>query len=264
MMVTVAAIQMKSNRPNVNQNRIAMEKKIREASAAGAQIICFPELSYSSYHLTTEQFFAIAEPSNGNFVQWLQALAKELNVVIVGSFPEIKSGNLFISAVVINRSGTVLGLHRKSFLWGKERETFTAGPYMYRVFQTDFCKIGVLICYDIEFAEPARLLALQGVDLILAPSVWSKEAEIRWDVQLPARALDNTCFILGVNTVGEGACGKSKLVHPTGKVLAEASKSNEDILKVPIDISECTKARKQIPYLDDFPKKLTPGGYTEN
>lgn len=117
-----------------------------------------------------------------------------------------------------------------------------------------------MICYDIEFPEPARILALKGAELIFVPSVWSFQAEKRWDIQLPARALDNTVFIFGVNTYGNNACGKSKLIDPNGSILLEAPKDSEKILYQDIDFEQILKTRKKIPYLSEFPSQFIPGG----
>ncbi|AZV43321.1 hypothetical protein BAOM_2712 [Peribacillus asahii] len=143
-------------------------------------------------------------------------------------------------------------------MWGREKEIFTPGDRAYNAIDTSKGKIGVLICADIEFPEPSRILALQGVELIIVPSVWSYGAETRWDIQLPARALDNTVYILGVNTVNEGSCGKSKLVAPNGEVLCEASTTEQSILIHDVDFSIIPDVRKEVPYLDDLDKKLWP------
>jgi len=96
--------------------------------------------------------------------------------------------------------------------------------------------------------------------MIVCPSVWSVASSHRWDIQLPARALDNTVFIFGVNNVGSNSCGKSKLVSPLGDVLVEASESKEEILIHIVDDEMLKWAREEVPYLNDFKSKLTPGG----
>ena len=147
--------------------------------------------------------------------------------------------------------------------YGDERAKFLKkGEIKYPIFETEQAKIGVLICYEMEFPEPSRLLALEGVELIICPSVWSVSASRRWDIQLPARALDNTVFILGVNTVGNNSCGKSKLVGPMGDILAEASDAREEVLLRAVDIQSLYWARDENRYLEDYRTKLTPGGST--
>ena len=117
---------------------------------------------------------------------------------MVVPFAERANHRLYIAAAVIEQNGALIGVYRKYFLWGREKHIFTPGEREYPVFQTSVGKLGVLICYDAEFPEPSRLISLQQADLIVVPAVWSVQAERRWDIQLPARALDNTVFVMGV------------------------------------------------------------------
>ena len=112
--------------------------------------------------------------------------------------------------------------------------------------------------YTVEFPEPSRVLALKGAQLLLVPSVWSLPALNRWQIQLPARALDNTVFVAGINNVGEGACGHSKVVQPDGAVLTEASEDKEEVLLCEIDFDKISEVRDRIPYLKEYDQKLAP------
>lgn len=161
---------------------------------------------------------------------------------------------------MIEADGSIIASYEKSFLWGREQRYFTPGKREYHCFQSSVGTLGVLICYDIEFPEPSRLLAFDGAQLIVVPSVWGIGAQNRWDIQLPARALDNTVFIAGTNNVGEGACGKSKIVSPNGAVLAEASDHLEEVVIYDIDFDQIQEVRSTIPYLEEFDKDLMPGG----
>ena len=129
---------------------------------------------------------------------------------------------------------------------------------MYEPLETSVGKIGTLICYDIEFPEPSRILALKGAEIILVPSVWSIPAMNRWHIQLPARALDDTVFVMGINNIEEGAGGCSKVVSPMGEVLAQASDSSEEVLVCEIDMDEIARVREKIPYLKEYDKNLVP------
>lgn len=137
-------------------------------------------------------------------------------------------------------------------MWGDEKEAFRPGEKEYTVYVTSVGRVGVLICYDAEFPEPARILALKNAEIIAVPSVWSTKAERRWDIQLPARALDNQVYVLGVNASGKNLCGKSKLISPFGKITGEAPRSEEHILYGKINKEEIKQAREEIPYLKDY------------
>lgn len=262
-MLNVAAIQMKSKMGDVHHNQQKAVQLIRDAAAEGARLICLPELWITGYHLSPEEFQQLAEPANGVTLRLFQALAKELEVVLIISFPERDEEDLFISCAVIDTDGQICGIYRKTMLWSHEQSIFNRGAYDYTVFPTAVGRIGILICYDIEFPEPARLLTLQNLDMIIVPAVWSFNGEPRWDIQLPARALDNSCFVMGVNTVGNGACGKSKVIDPLGKVLEEASTTEEEIVYTTIHYEELNRAREEIPYLKEYPLELTPGGMSQ-
>lgn len=192
-----------------------------------------------------------------------RALAQKLEVVMVVPFAERANHRLYIAAAVIEQNGALIGVYRKSFLWGREKHIFTPGEREYPVFQTSVGKLGVLICYDAEFPEPSRLISLQQADLIVVPAVWSVQAERRWDIQLPARALDNTVFVMGVNAVGGNSCGKSKFVRPDGIVLTEAPRSKEAVLICEMDSAVTTEVRGSIPYLKDYDFTVIPGRYGE-
>ncbi|MFY0543590.1 nitrilase-related carbon-nitrogen hydrolase [Brevibacillus sp. H7] len=261
-MFKVAAVQMN---PISGQTETNLQQAIlmaEQAAQEGANLIVLPELWKTGYHLKKDEFEQLAETPNGETVRLFQELARKWSTVIVLPFAEKEEDRLYISLAVIEQTGELAATYRKSFVWGKEKNSFLPGERVYNVISTSLGKIGVLICYDIEFPEPARLLALQGAELIVVPSVWSFGAETRWDIQLPARALDNTVFILGVNTVGEGSCGKSKLVAPNGEVLCEAPREEACVLLHDIDPSLILQTRAYIPYLADYDETLIPGGQT--
>ncbi len=261
-MFQIAAIQMT---PILNDVEANLKRGIQFMSQVSdnADMIVFPELWTTGYYLSKEAFTTLAETTDGPTIQKLRNEACKRNVIIISSFAEKdEEGRLFISAAIIDQSGTLLGVLRKSLLWGRENEIFTMGEIKYPIIETKYVKIGVLICYEMEFPEPSRLLALEGAELIVCPSVWSVAASRRWDIQLPARALDNTIFIMGINSVGNNSCGKSKLVGPMGDILAEASDSREEVLLRAVDIQSLYWARDENRYLEDYRSKLTPGGQT--
>ena len=261
-MFQVAAIQITPILGDIQAN---LKRGIQFMRQLGqeADLIVFPELWTTGYYLSKQAFQQLAETRDGPSINQLREEARRSKALVISSFAEKDSENqLFISAAIIDQNGEILGVVRKSLLWGRESEIFKMGEIKYPIFETEWAKIGVLICYEMEFPEPSRLLALEDVELIICPSVWSVSASRRWDIQLPARALDNTVFILGVNTVGNNSCGKSKLVGPMGDILAEASDAREEVLLRAVDIQSLYWARDENRYLEDYRTKLTPGGST--
>ncbi|MFJ8236742.1 nitrilase-related carbon-nitrogen hydrolase [Ureibacillus sp. NPDC094379] len=255
----VAAIQMISKSGAIDENKLKGEKLVLEAIEKGAQLIVLPELWSSGYHLQKLEFLKLQQQTV-EIVDAFRGIAKEYGVVLIVPFIDKKDEDIFIALAVIESDGEILKVYHKSFVWGKEQLSFTDGIREYEPIQTSVGKLGMLICYDIEFPEPSRILALRGAELIIVPSVWSFGAETRWDIQLPARALDNTVFVLGVNTVGEGSCGKTKLIDPHGDLIYESSRTEEEILFCDIDFNKIKEVRERIPYLKEYDYTLVPGG----
>ncbi|SDZ00499.1 nitrilase-related carbon-nitrogen hydrolase [Tindallia californiensis] len=249
----IAAIQMKSVMKETKHNLDKAIDLIEKAARDGAELICLPELFYQGYHLTQQEFFQTAEYPDGVMYQELAKVAKEKQLHIVAPYAEKTHmpGVIYNSAILVNDQGQLQGNMRKVYLWGEESTKFRAGDH-YPVYETPLGKIGIMICYDIEFPEPPRIQALKGAELILAPSVWSLTGEPRWDIDLPAAALYNGLFTMGVNTIDNGACGKSKVVNPKGIVVNEAPKDKETILITDINRKDIYQARADIPYLKDF------------
>ncbi|ABR48240.1 Nitrilase/cyanide hydratase and apolipoprotein N-acyltransferase [Alkaliphilus metalliredigens QYMF] len=260
-MFQVAGIQMTPIMNDVEANLKRGQHFIQQAAAQEVDLIVLPELWTTGYYLSKESFKQLAEHKDGRTVTLMQDQALRSNASIICPFVEItEDKKLYIAAAVIDHRGELRGTVHKSLLWGREQQIFEEGNIEYPVFDTKIGKVGILICYEMEFPETSRLLALQGVEMIVCPSVWSLSASHRWDIQLPARALDNTVYVFGVNTVGNNSCGKSKLVSPLGDVLAEASDRKEELLIRAIDKEALDWARETVPYLHDYEKKLTPGG----
>lgn len=257
--MTVGIVQLHSIPKATHENVRKGVALFCEAAAKGARLVVFPELWTCGYYLETPDFLKAASLTP-QVLETFRGLSREHGVVTILPVPQKKDGGLYIGLYVIESNGEVLAEYQKSFLWGREQRRFVQGKRAYTPVETSLGTIGVLICYDIEFPEPARLLALRGAQVIFVPSVWSLPAQNRWNIQLPARALDNTVFVVGVNAVGEGACGQSKAVSPMGDVLAQAPAEKEQVLFADLDLALIGQVRENIPYLKEYDPALTPGG----
>lgn len=253
--VKVAAIQMESIVGSKEANINKAEQLIRKAAQEGAKLICLPELFLTGYTLSTDQFCKLAEEADGPMGKYFCELTAELGIFLIVPFPELSGNDLYNSALLIS-NGEIKGVHRKVYLWGNsEKRIFKPGNGFQPV-HSKWGNIGILICADAEYPEPSRILATKGTDIIFVPSVWSKQAKHRWDVFLPAIALFNLCYVVGVNTFGKGIrggnCGNSKVIDPYGQVICEAPTNEETVLIAAIDIENVRKARKELPYLQDI------------
>ena len=252
-----ALIQIHSVPGAVRENVKKGMRMLEEAAEKGADLAVFPELWTCGYYLETEGSQA-AVRENEWILKEFCGFARKTQTVLILPLPQEKEKKLYIGLYVIEKDGTIIKEYQKSFLWGREQAYFSPGKREYEPIETSAGRLGVLICYDIEFPEPCRILALKGAEIVFVPSVWSIPAFHRWQIQLPARALDNTVFVVGINNVKEGACGHSKVVSPSGEVIAEASEEKEEILFCEIETEQIKKVRETIPYLKEYDMQLAP------
>lgn len=252
----VAVAQPEVMQGDVKANLDKAKIMIKEAAENKADIICFPELYYQGYHLEAEELQLLAETQDGEMVQALSKLARENKIYVIVGYAEAVEipGRMYNSAIFISDQGEVIGNMRKVNAWGQEKLKFREGND-FPVYDTPIGKIGLMICYDVEMPEPARILALKGAELVFVPVVWSNPAEDRWHIFVPANALFNVYFMAGSNTCGHETCGSSMIVHPSGRILAEAGKS-EEIIYSDIDLEDVVKERARLPYLNDFKEEF--------
>lgn len=147
------------------------------------------------------------------------------------------------------------GSFDKVHLWALERFYFRAG-HEFPVFDTEFGKVGIMVCYDMGFPEAARTLALKGAELIVCPSAWCVQDKDVWEINAPARALENTVFLGAVNRFGhEGddlyMHGGSMVCGPRGGKMCQLTEEVEGILYADLDFDEVRKNRVTSPYLRD-------------
>ncbi|MDH4568856.1 carbon-nitrogen hydrolase [Pseudomonas sp. BN414] len=250
----VACCQLAPMIGDLAHNRRIAERAIRAAALQGARVVVLPELVQSGYvfHDLAEAQ-ASAEAVDGPTLQLWQALARELEIVIVGGFCErLDDQRVANSAALVDATG-LRALYRKAHLWDAENAIFTPGNEPPPVVETAFGRIGVMICYDLEFPEWVRLPALAGADLLCAPVNWpdgprppiERPAEV---VRVQANAAVNRLFIAacdrhgserGVNWV-QG----SVIVDPDGYPLAgPAEEGGEQILIATLNLDEARNKR---------------------
>jgi predicted amidohydrolase len=171
MTVIVAAAQIAAD-VEAGPSTARLEAAVREAAARGAQLVVLPELAASGYcFLDAEEARRAGEDLRGPTVAALVELSAELSLTIVCGIPLLEGGPLFNAGVVVE-DGRVLGTYLKSHLWGRESEFFTPGDEGPLVLDTKVGRLGVLVCYDLEFPELVRSAAEQGAELIAAPVNW--------------------------------------------------------------------------------------------
>lgn len=287
--VNLGLIQM-SCQEDIEANFNKTVLNIKEAAQKGAQVICTQELFKSPYFCQIEDpvNFDLAEiiDENNPTIQKLSDLAADLEIVLIASLFEKRALGLYHNtAVVLDADGSYLGKYRKMHIPDDphyyEKYYFTPGDLGYKVFDTKFGRIGVLICWDQWFPEAARLLGLQGVEIIFIPTAigYSVKEEgssydHAWKTVQQGHAVANACFLAAVNRVGfeldpsntpgqsSGVgpngergikfWGKSFIADPDGMIVKEASKDQEEILICQVDLEQVEETKKlsSFPYRD--------------
>ena len=257
--VKVALAQFNSELGNKTGNLQRMAQLCEQASSQGAKLICFPELATTGYRgdLLSTKLWDLSDFEGSETDCLFSQLASRLDITIVSGFAERgeRLGEVYNAVGVWNPGcENISGVFRKVHAFGIEKQWFKSGD-SFPVFETPIGKIGVMICYDMGFPEVARILTLQGAELLIAPSAWCIQDRDMWDINTACRALENGTHLLAVNRWGHEEdlhlFGGSKIVGPRGQVLCEASCESEALLVGEIDFRLQAHTRLNVPYLRD-------------
>ena len=239
--------------------------KAAEAARAGAGLAIFPEMFLTGYNIG-DAVFKLAEPVDGPSSQKAAAIAREAGVALLYGYPERDGDTVYNSALLIGRDGAPLANYRKTHLYGSEEKRLFAPGKSLMLAELDGLKIGILICYDVEFPEAVRALALAGAELIAVPTALIRPFDVVARTIVPARAFENQVYVAYAGMCGSeaglGYCGLSCIVGPDGQDLARAG-SGPDLLFADIDLSAIPKGRMSNPYLSDRRPRLYSAGVKE-
>ena len=236
------------------------EKMIAAAAKRKVQILGLQELFYGPYFCAEQQtkWYDLTEPvPGGPTIKRMQALAKKYKMVMVVPIYEVEmTGVFFNTAAVIDVDGKYLGKYRKHHIphvhpgfW--EKFYFTPGNAGYPVFETRFARVGVYICYDRHFPEGARILGLNGAEIVFNPSATvAGLSEHLWELEQPAHAVANGYFVAAINRVGVEKpwkigefYGSSYFCNPRGKLMAKASRDHDEVLVADLNLDEIQQVR---------------------
>ncbi len=262
--IKLALCQIATKRENKTANLAKMEELTLKAKATGADLAVFPEMSLTGYVLQ-DQVYGLAEPIPGPSTAKVEALAKKTGLHIIFGMPELSEktqATVYNTAVLVGPKGFI-GKYRKMYLPThsvfEEKRYFRPG-YEPATFQTELGNIGLTICYDVFFPEVFRLPRLMGAQLIICISASPAVRRGYFEILTAARALENTCYLAYVNLAGveDGLqfWGGSRLVGPTGDVLAKAKYDEEDFVVCEVDFGDLRTAETFIPTLRDLRPEL--------
>ncbi|KAF6246050.1 carbon-nitrogen hydrolase family protein [Nitrosopumilus sp. b2] len=253
----VAVVQFKAS-TNKETNLKKIISYIKKAASKNATLCAFPEfmMSYTNSTQTPKQLASLAETINGNFVKTIAKAAKENQIQVVGSFYEKsrKKDKVYDTSFVIDKSCKVISIYRKIHLYDalgfRESDKMASGSKIAKPVKTTLGKVGMMICYDLRFPEMSRSLAAAGSEILIAPSAWVKGnmKEEHWITINKTRAIENGCYVIAPDQVGNIYCGRSLVVDPYGKVLLDMKKK-QGIGYVNIDLKKVKQTRKVLPLL---------------
>ena len=260
-------------------NMKRLETGIRALKAAGAELVVLQELHNSLYFCQMENvdYFDLAEPIPGPSTTFFGELAKELGLVIVTSLFERRAPGLYHNtAVVMDSDGSIAGKYRKMHIPDDpayyEKFYFTPGDLGFHPISTSVGKIGVLVCWDQWYPEAARLMALQGAELLVYPTAIGYESSDTpqeqerqreaWTTVQRGHAVANGLPVVTVNRTGHEPdpsrqtngiqfWGSSFVAGPQGELLYRAPQNEEVCTVVEVDIAHCERVRRWWPFLRD-------------
>ncbi|WP_435179118.1 carbon-nitrogen hydrolase family protein [Actinacidiphila sp. bgisy145] len=232
----------------------ALERAAAQAAGRGVRLLVTSEMFLTGYALGTT-VAALAEPADGPAARQIAAIAARHRIAVVHGYPERDGDRVHNAARLTGPDGTALADYRKTHLFGGyERSVFTPGDRPLAQATLDGVRIGLLVCYDVEFPEAVRAHALAGTELLVVPTALMRPYEFVARTLLPARAFENGLHIAYVNRCGpEGEydfLGGSCLAGPDGVVRARAG-TGPELLVADADMALLRTTREQNPYLTD-------------
>ncbi|MBN2539404.1 MAG: nitrilase [Deltaproteobacteria bacterium] len=228
---------MRSEFGRIEKNMQRMDSFARMAAFKGARMICFPELSITGYSIR-EDLQPYAEPVPGPISDHLIKIAKENGlVVLAGMLERSNAGAPYISQIVTGPSG-IIGVYRKTHLSPLEKNVCQPGQEV-QSFTCDTITFGIQLCYESHFPELSTILSLQGADIIFfpyaSPNKKPDEKKNSWLRTLPARAFDNSVFVVACNQAGKNGAGLSfpgviLILDPSGKIRCQYTGNGEKMI----------------------------------
>jgi 5-aminopentanamidase len=258
----IALVQLRPVDGDKRRNLAAAGEAVAAASVAGAGLVVLPEYALTGF--PAERMRELAEPLDGPSLAALRRLVGETGVCLVAGLPRLGTpaeaakapgagaSPLYDSTVVLGPDGELLSVYDKTHLFDREKAVFTPGGALEPPFVWAGVRFGVLCCFDIEFPEPARTLALRGAQCLLVPSANMEPWGAHHRAYVRARALENHSFVAYADAFGPASGyvfeGGSCLVDPQGRVLCDAGR-DETVVWADLDLSVADESRAVGDYL---------------
>ncbi|MEE4716434.1 carbon-nitrogen hydrolase family protein [Pseudomonas alliivorans] len=241
---------------DVSGNLTRLERQAQAAAAQGAQVLVCPEMFLTGYSIGARACAELAQAQDGPAAQRIAEIARQYAIAILYGYPERSVEQRVYNAVqLIDSRGERSSNYRKTHLFSElDKSMFSAGEDLCPVVELNGWRLGMLICYDVEFPENTRRLALAGAELILVPTANMAPFDFVCDVTVRARAFENHCYVVYANYCGsEGEiryCGLSSVCAPDGSRPALAAQ-DERLLIADLDRVQLAQARTVNDYFKD-------------
>ena len=256
-MTKIAVVQMRADTEK-EKNLKKILDYIAHAAKRDAALCAFPEfmMFYTPSYQSASELASLAEKITGEFVTSISEVARKNSVQVVGTFYEKspKANRVYDTSFLTDRNGRIVSKYRKIHLYDalgfKESAKLYPGSSVARPIKTSVGKIGMMICYDLRFPEMSRMLASSGSEILIAPSAWvqGKMKEEHWITINKTRAIENGCYVVAPDQVGNIYCGRSLIVDPFGKILLDMKK-REGIGMADLSLDQVKQVRKKLPLL---------------
>ncbi len=246
MKISLIQSNLKWEDPEANRNEF--EKQIEKS--ADSDLIVLPEMFTTGFTMNPQH---LAEHPNGTTTRWMQKLAKRHNCAITGSIIAAENSNYYNRLLFVEPSGKVTPYDKRHlFSYAGEDKIYSRGEKKV-IIEYNGWRICPLICYDLRFPVFSR--NVEDYDIALYVANWPTQRIFAWDTLVKARAIENMCYVVAVNRVGQDGNGHdypghSQILDPVGKMLTEPSE-NESALNAVVNKNELYEKRQQLGFLDD-------------
>ncbi len=253
-------------RQGIEQTLEKHERFVKQAADQGVQILCFQELFFGPYFAAEQdrRWFKYAEPIPGPVTKRFAALARKYRTVVILPIFEIEApGVYYNTSVVIDTDGEIVGIYRKSHIphqppgyW--EKFYFRPGNLGYPVFETEYALVGVYTCYDRHFPEGARILGLNGAEIVFNPSATTRgHSDHLWTLEQSAHAVANGYYVAAINRIGDEPWGigyfygSSYIVNPKGEIVVQGPDDREELVVAEVDLDLIREVKDYWPFFRD-------------
>ena len=254
--LTLALLQCTPGPLDVPGNLQRLEAAAKQAARGGADLLLCPEMGMTGYNIGATSVRQLAQPAHGGYAQAVAEIARRHGLAVLYGYPELSDdGAVFNAAQWINAQGERCLNYRKTHLYGTlDKAQFAAGQPTTALVELKGWRVGVLICYDVEFPENTRRLARAGADLIAVPTANMADFDFVSNAVIPVRAYENQTYVAYANYVGHEADihygGLSTVAAPDGSLLAQAGR-DETLLFATLLAPRLAAARRQCTHLVD-------------